>query len=417
MTSSSSDRAVDSSGDPPPADAATTHPRDAAPALSSYQYWIALTALVLVSVGFGAISPSLATILSELGVTASLGSLLVSAFGAGRLLGGFPSGIVVSRIGPSLVVLLGCVVFIVGSLVAWLAPDFSTLTVGRLIQGVALGIVPAGVLAGIMMGARAEKAGGSMALYQSGLTLGGALGPAVGGPLADEFGWRSALLFCVLAGVVGLILCLPLAIRRARPPSAPSKPRERLGWSAAAAVAIVLTPHVVTFLFRAGVGQLALPLYAAGPAGMDASTVGLLLGTTSVMSLVMLGPAGWATNRFGLRPVLAGALVAASTGVALIPLAPAPYGLWAAAILFGGGLATMGVTSGLFIFTLSGYSTGALVAVYRLTGDLVQTFGPAVVGPLVDTVGFTNGFLAIAACGFLALFSLAMHARKPAPEG
>ena len=40
---------------------------------------------------------------------------------------------------------------------------------------------------------------------------------------------------------------------------------------------------------------------------MDASTVGLLLGSQAVMSLVMLGPAGWATNRFGLRPVLAGA--------------------------------------------------------------------------------------------------------------
>jgi MFS family permease len=164
--------------------------------LTPYQYWVALAALVLVSVGFGAISPSLSSILAELGVTASLGALLVAAFGAGRLIGGFPSGMVVGRIGPSLVVLLGCGVFIVGSIVAWLAPTFPVLVVGRLVQGIALGIVPAGVLAGMMMGARAERAGGSMALYQSGLTLGGAIGPAVGGPLADGFGWRSSLLFC-----------------------------------------------------------------------------------------------------------------------------------------------------------------------------------------------------------------------------
>ena len=148
---------------------------------------------------------------------------------------------------------------------------------------------------------------------------------------------------------------------------------------------------------------------------MDASTVGLLLGSQAVMSLVMLGPAGWATNRFGLRPVLAAALIAASTGVALMPLAPAPYGLWAAAILFGGGLATLGVSSGLFVFTLAGYSTGALVAVYRLSGDIVQVGGPTLVGPLLDSVGYTAGFLIIAACGYLALLSLVLQPSRSTP--
>jgi MFS family permease len=413
VSRSQPDGAADAADDPPSRPPTPPAPDEAA-SLSPYQYWIALTALVLVSIGFGAISPSLAEILAELGVTTSLGALLVAALGAGRLIGGFPSGMVVSRIGPSLVVLLGCVVFIVGSAIAWLAPSFPILALGRLVQGISLGIVPAGVLAGIMMGARAERAGGSMALYQSGLTLGGAIGPAVGGPLADTFGWRSALLMCVWVGVLSLVLCLPLALRRAKLTSAPAKPRERLGWSAAAAVAVVLAPHIVTFLYRSGVGQLALPLYAAGPAGLDASTVGLLLGSQAVMALVMLGPAGWATNRYGVRPVLAGALIATSTGVALMPLAPSPYGLWAATILFGGGLATLGVASGLFIFTLAGYSTGGLVAVYRLSGDLTQVGGPTLVGPLLDSVGYTGGFLIMAACGYLALLSLVLQRpRKP----
>src|SRR4051812_44983470 len=144
---------------------------------SRYQYWAALVALVLVSVGFGAISPSLSNILDELAVTASVGSLLVSALGAGRLLGGFPAGMVVTRLGPGRVILLGCLVFVVGSAVAWQATIFSVLAAGRLIQGIGLGIVPAGVLAGIMAGARAERAGGAMALYQSALSLGGAIGP------------------------------------------------------------------------------------------------------------------------------------------------------------------------------------------------------------------------------------------------
>src|SRR4051794_37028997 len=217
---------------------------------SRYHYWAALVALVLVSVGFGAIAPSLANILTELAVTTSVGSLLVSALGAGRLIGGFPAGLVVSRLGPGRVVLLGCGIFVVGSVVAWPAPSFPILALGRLIQGIGLGVVPAGVLAGIMAGGRAERAGGSMALYQFALTLGGAIGPAVGGPLAEHFDWRAALLFCILAGLLAVGLALPMAVAPSKISASPMKPRDRLGWGAAFAVALVLLPHLATFLFR-----------------------------------------------------------------------------------------------------------------------------------------------------------------------
>jgi MFS family permease len=380
---------------------------------SRYEYWAALVALVLVSVGFGAISPSLTDILTELAVTASVGALLVSALGAGRLIGGFPAGMVVGRIGPGRVILLGCGVFTIGSVVAWLAPIFPVLALGRLMQGIGLGIVPAGVLAGMMAGARAERAGGSMALYQSALSLGGAVGPAVGGPIAEQYDWRAALVFCVLAGLVAIGLAFPLAIRSSKLSSKPTQPRDRLGWAAVFVVTLVLLPHLATFLFRMSVGQLALPLYATGPGGLDPSAAGLMLGSQGVMALVMLGPAGWATNMYGVRPVVAGALLVTSLAVAAMPLAPTPYGLWIAAIVFGGGLAVMGVASGLFIFTLAGYSTGALVGIYRLSGDVMQVFGPVVIGPILDTFGYTVSFGLMAGFGLLALASLAL---RPGPR-
>jgi MFS family permease len=386
------------------------------PGRSRYNYWVALLALVLVSVGFGAIAPSLSNILTELAVGASVGSLLVSALGAGRLIGGFPAGMVVGRIGPGRVILLGCGVFVAGSVLGWLAPSFPMLALGRLIQGIGLGIVPAGVLAGIMAGAKAEKAGGSMALYQSALTLGGAIGPAVGGPIADHFDWRSALLFCVGAGLVALVLSIPLATRAPRPAAKPAAARERLGWSAAFGVTLVLLPHLATFLFRMSVAQLVLPLYASGPAGLEPSAVGLLLGSQAVMALVMLGPAGWATNRFGVRPVVAGALLAASLPVGLMPFVPTPYGLWFATIMFGGGLAVLGVASGLFIFTLGGYSTGALVGIYRLSGDLMQVFGPVVIGAVLDALGFQVSFVTMAVFGLLAMASLLIRPTPRAAE-
>jgi MFS transporter, DHA1 family, multidrug resistance protein len=310
------------------------------------------------------------------------------------------------------VVLLGCGIFVVGSVVAWLSPSFPVLALGRLIQGIGLGVVPAGVLAGIMAGARAERAGGSMALYQSALSLGGAIGPAVGGPLAVQYDWRAALLFCVAAGVLAIGLALPLARRGSTLKAGPTRPRDRLGWSAAFVIALVLLPHLATFLFRLSVAQLVLPLYASGPGGLDPSAVGLMLGSQAVMALVMLGPAGWATNKYGVRPVVAGALLVTSLSVAAMPLVPVPYGLWVATIVFGGGLAVLGVAAGLFIFTLAGYSTGALVGIYRLSGDVMQVFGPIVIGPVVDNFGFTVSFQLMAGFGLLALLSLALRARK-----
>jgi MFS family permease len=176
-------------------------------------------------------------------------------------------------------------------------------------------------------------------------------------------------------------------------------------------VGLVLMPHLATFLFRMSVSQLALPLYAAGPAGLEPSEVGLLLGTQAVMALVMLGPAGWATNKYGVRPVVAGAMLVTSLSVAAMPLAPTPWGLWAATIIFGGGLAVLGVASGLFIFTLAGYSTGALVGIYRLSGDIMQVFGPVAIGPVIDRFGFTASFLVMAVFGLMALGSLVLRAR------
>ena len=150
------------------------------------------------------------------------------------------------------------------------------------------------------------------------------VGPAVGGPIAEQYDWRAALLFCIVAGLVAIGLALPLARRRSTVSSKPTQPRDRLGWAAAFAVTLVLLPHLATFLFRMSVSQLALPLYATGPGGLDPSAAGLMLGTQGVMALVMLGPAGWATNRFGVRPVVAGALLVTSLAVAAVPLVPTP---------------------------------------------------------------------------------------------
>src|SRR5215210_3208254 len=200
MATGTTNAADDPSADPAQSSDEAPSPRQVS--ARPWDRWAGLTALILVSTGFGAISPALAGLLGEFGGGAALGAILVSNLGAGRLAGGFPAAMIVDRIGTGRVILAGTLTFLVGSLVAAAAAVFPMLAFGRFLQGVGLGIVPAGVLAVMMAGARAEKAGGAMALYQFGLTFGGALGPAIGGPAAELGGWRISLLACAVAGVV-----------------------------------------------------------------------------------------------------------------------------------------------------------------------------------------------------------------------
>ena len=373
-----------------------------------------LLALALVSVGFGALSPALAEVQGQFGVGAGLGSLLVGGFGAGRLLVGFPAGVLVDRVGAGRVILGGTLLFVVGSLVGAVAPTFGVLVAGRFLQGAGLAVVPAGVLARMMSGAQAGRSGGAMAVYQAAITVGSAFGPAVGGLLAGVAGWRSALLFCGAAGLVAWAVALPASRVQTRRADRRAADHPRLGRAAMLAVALVMIPNAIASFDRFGVTLLALPLYAAGPIGLDATAIGLLLGSQTVVSLAMLGPAGWAADRFGTGRVVAAAALLASGGIALMPLASGPIGLWSATLLYAVGLSTLGVAGALHVFTLPIQSTGMLVGVYRLSTDAVQVIGPLLVGPALDTFGFEPTLLGMAMLGLLALVGLLAGAPRRA---
>ena len=180
------------------------------------------------------------------------------------------------------------------------------------------------------------------------------------------------------------------------------------------AVALVMIPNAIASFDRFGVTLLALPLYAAGPIGLDATAIGLLLGSQTVVSLAMLGPAGWAADRFGTGRVVAAAALLASGGIALMPLASGPIGLWSATLLYAVGLSTLGVAGALHVFSLPIQSTGMLVGVYRLSTDAVQVIGPLLVGPALDTFGFEPTLLGMAMLGLLALVGLLAGAPRRA---
>ncbi|MFN8524081.1 MAG: MFS transporter [Chloroflexota bacterium] len=371
-----------------------------------------LISLTMVSFAFGALSPALEEIQQVFGGGAQVAALLVAGFSAGRLMAGFPAGLLVDRVGPGRVILAGSVTFLAGALVALLSTGLWMLVLGRVIQGIGLALVPAGVLGRLMAAAADGRAGGAMALYQGAITLGSAIGPALGGPAATFIGWRGGLVVCVVAGVVAVFAAIGSARTYTPPRAKQQQARATFGWLAALALLVVLLPNIVTGMYRFAVGLLALPLYATGPVGLDPTSTGLLLGSQGLITVVMLAPGGRACDRWGVRRVGIVSSAAIIVAIASFPSATTSWALWGSALLYGMSLSVLGVAAGAFIFTLKGFSTGTLVGMYRLSYDTVQVLSPLLVGLLLDAAGFSLSFYTLAAAGGLSLFALMSRMRQ-----
>jgi len=81
-------------------------------------------------------------------------------------------------------------VFLAGSVLGGLAPNETVLTLARVVQGGAAGIVQPLAMIMLFKVFPPEKRGAAMGIYGVGVVLAPALGPWIGGVLMDAFDWR-----------------------------------------------------------------------------------------------------------------------------------------------------------------------------------------------------------------------------------
>jgi MFS family permease len=156
-----------------------------------------------------------------------------------------------------------------------------------------------------------ERRAGAMAIYTSGVVLGGGFGTMIGGTLAFYYGWREAI---VAVGVPGILLAVIVRLFVVEPPrgmSEPDKPRAagqpplmdgfRTIWAEPAArhlvAAVTLTSLIGYALAAFG------PSFYVRSFGLDVRTVGLILGPLVAIIGTISGVVGgmladrWARKR------------------------------------------------------------------------------------------------------------------------
>jgi MFS family permease len=197
-----------------------------------------------------------------------------SSFLLASLIGIVLAGRDADRHGPARPYLAGLVLFTAGLLVGGLAPSMWVLVVGRCLQGLGAGAVPAVAYVAIGRSLPQAQRARMMAVLSTAWVVPGIIGPGVAAAVSHLFGWRWVFLGLIPLVVVAGPLALPALLRLGRPDVAPSEEHRVVdGVRTAAGAALVLgalggrSIWVGALLAVAGVVVGLTPLRRLLPAG------------------------------------------------------------------------------------------------------------------------------------------------------
>lgn len=154
--------------------------------------------------------PALPAIQRGFAVSSATAQLTLSASMVAIAVGTLVYGPLSDRYGRRPVLLVGLIVFVVGGFACAFAPNVETLIVARIVQagGGAAGMVIARAVARDLYGP--QRAAGVIARLTTVMVVAPMVAPAIGGFIADAFGWRAIFALVCTAGavVVGAVVVM-----------------------------------------------------------------------------------------------------------------------------------------------------------------------------------------------------------------
>ncbi len=104
--------------------------------------------------------------------------------------------------------LLMMIIFLIGSILGYLAPNFSILLIGRLIQAIAAGSLIPMIQNVVLMVYPVAQRGDAMGMTGIVVAFAPAIGPTLSGFLIDDYGWRSLFLVLIPLTLIVFILAV-----------------------------------------------------------------------------------------------------------------------------------------------------------------------------------------------------------------
>ena len=351
--------------------------------------------------GVGIISPLLPLYAENLGATGIWLGVIFSSFSISRTIFMPIIGSFSDRRGRKLFLCTGLLIYSIISLGYIWADNVSQLTLVRLIQGSAAGMIIPIAQAYVGDISPEGEEGTWMGYFNAAFFTGFGFGPLLGGVLTDHFGMNAA--FYTMGGLNLLALLIAvLFLPEIKHREMAASPRVSLREMSKSGRIKGLVSFRLAFALGRGTFVTFLPILAGIYIGLSPSLIGILLTVNIlVMSLLQIY-GGNIADRFNRRVLVAIGGLTNLTYLVLIPLGGNFWQLLAICALGGlGGAISMPAASALIVEEGRKFGMGSTIAIFAMSMSIGMAIGPIVAGVIADFININSVFYFGAAIGLV----------------
>lgn len=355
---------------------------------------------VLVMAGQGIVAPVLPLYAKSFGVGAATVGLTLTFFALARLVLNVPLGVLADRRGRRVLLVSGPLVSALGMLGSGLAPSIVALLLWRLVAGAGSAMYMTGAQIYLADISTAENRARFIGTNQGALLLGVSVGPAIGGFVAEGFGFRAPFYVVAVAALVAGVYAL-VRLPETRPEvehaaadgdeaELPGRPWVRFVRSPDF-VAVALVTFAIFFTRTAGRMTL-VPLKADTELAMSPGTLGIFFTAMAALTMAGLAPAAMIADRFGRKVAIVPSGLVVAAGLAALGVAGDTGVFVAAGLLMSAGSSIAGPAPAAYVADIApDRLRGLAMALYRTAGDAGFVLGPPLLGALADMTSIAWG--------------------------
>jgi EmrB/QacA subfamily drug resistance transporter len=179
---------------------------------SNLKWWILLTVIIGTFLGRldqTIVNLALPKIIENFGISVSAAGWIATAYILANAVFVPIWGKLGDTLGRKKVYIIGFLIFILGSVLAGLSWNLSSMIVFRVIQAIAGSAdYPTAMAILAVTFKEGKERAQALGLWSASFAAAAVFGPLIGGPLIDNFGWRSVFLVNLPVGIIGIIMAL-----------------------------------------------------------------------------------------------------------------------------------------------------------------------------------------------------------------
>lgn len=378
---------------------------------------------MVISLGQGMVIPTIPLLAVSFGVSVGVAAQVVTAHLLGRTVALIPSGIIVDQVGRKMAMIIGPLIIAASAVLTAYAPNFFVLLLAQFLKGGGGSMWQLGREVAAVDLVRADQRGRMMSAFFGLGQAGMALGPLLGGIIADQLNLQAV--FLIYAAMALMVLPISFTIKEPqRPSGAPVARGSRFGLARIRDIDpffrltfMVLLFATISAMMRNTTFQTMLPLYAGLYHGLSVTKVGSLFALRGLIDIAMIVPVGFISDKLGRK---------AATVPSAFLGAVAFVGFYLSDSMLGFVISTtiLGISTGLALgsMTTSTYDVSPQTgraqfqALRRTVGEVGALAGPLLSLPIANTYHAGMPFLFFAPVHLLTAILLIFVARESLPS-